>query len=263
MMTFTFLQTSSTAMIALVVCVLTALFYFGGFLMRKRIARKNPESLNREMGSLNSTLLGLLGLFLAFTFSMSSARYDQRRNLVIEEANDIGTAVLRTDLYPDSTRLLLRQTFKEYVEARIQFYEARMDVEKIVFYYLRADSIGKDIWKIVATDAKVNNVVVRSGQMIPAVNAMIDITTTRRSAGESTVPDSIMYFLFALCFGSAFLLGYDNKNKIDWILVTSLALLLSITIYNIIDLDRTRSGYINLDVPSEKMKELRSMFLEP
>jgi hypothetical protein len=89
---------------------------------------------------------------------------------------------------------------------------------------------------------------------------MIDITTTRRAAGEATVPDSIMYFLFILCFCAAFLLGYDNKYKIDWIVVTGFALMLSITVYTIIDLDRPRSGLINMDAPNEKIIELREMF---
>jgi hypothetical protein len=44
--------------------------------------------------------MGMLGLLLAFTFGMSNDRYNKRRDLIIEEANDIGTAILRADLYP-------------------------------------------------------------------------------------------------------------------------------------------------------------------
>ena len=91
---------------------------------------------------------------------------------------------------------------------------------------------------------------------------MIDITTTRRSAGESTIPDSIMYFLFILCLSMSFLLGYDNKTKIDWIVVIGFALMLSATLFTIIDLDRPRSGLITMDVPIQKMVELRDMFMD-
>ena len=55
-----------------------------------------------DLGAINGTLLGLLGLLLAFTFGMASSRYDTRRQLVIEEANDIGTVILRTDFFPDT-----------------------------------------------------------------------------------------------------------------------------------------------------------------
>ena len=98
--------------------------------------------------------------------------------------------------------------------------------------------------------------------LVPALNEMIDITTTRRAAGEATIPDSIMYFLFILCLGSAFLLGYEQAQKIDWIVVIGFATMLSATVFNIIDLDRPRSGLINMDTPNEKIVELLQMFDE-
>jgi len=261
MLKLTFLQSTSTILLAIIVFVLIIFFYLAGHRLKIRLLKKNPDLSKVDLGTINGTLLGLLGLLLAFTFSMSSSRYDTRRDLVIEEANDIGTAILRADLYPDSIRQLLRYNFREYVEARISFYQAGMNIEKTVYHFLKADSIGKVLWSIAVTDAKANNILMRTNQMIPALNAMIDITTTRRSAGESTVPDSIMYFLFGLCFCSAFLLGYDNKNtNIDWILVFGLATMLSITVFNILDLDRPRSGLISMDVPNQKIIELREMF---
>ena len=98
--------------------------------------------------------------------------------------------------------------------------------------------------------------------MIPALNDMIDITVVRRAAGEATIPDSIMYFLFVLCFGSSFLLGYDHKEKVDWVVVTGFAIMLTATVFNIMDLDRPRSGLIDLNLPNQKMVELLDMFEE-
>jgi hypothetical protein len=122
------------------------------------------------------------------------------------------------------------------------------------------DSIGKKIWKITADYEKKDNITTRPSELIPALNDMIDITTTRRAAGESTIPDSIMYFLFALCVCSSFLLGYDNKRKIDWVILIGFSVMLSITVFTIIDLDRPRSGLIDMDGPNEKIIELREMF---
>jgi hypothetical protein len=98
--------------------------------------------------------------------------------------------------------------------------------------------------------------------MTPALNAMIDITTTRRAAGEETIPDSIMYFLFFLCLCTSFLVGYDNKGKSDWIVLSGFSIILSIIILLIVDLDRPRSGFINMDTPNQKIIELREMFNE-
>jgi hypothetical protein len=234
--------------------------YLLGHWLRKKGIKKNPEKSAAELGAINGTLLGLLGLLLAFTFSMASSRFDDRRALVIEEANDISTAILRTEMYPDSVKHLLRGNLKKYVQARVQFYKVGLNVNEIVQYYLEADSLSGKVWSIAANYAKEDDVTTRTSQLMPALNSMIDITTTRRAAGEATIPDSIMYFLFLLCICSAFLLGYDNKNKVDWIVVMGLAIMLSTTVFNIIDLDRPRGGLINMDTPNEKITELLKMF---
>jgi hypothetical protein len=187
-------------------------FYLFGNEIRNRSIKNNPDFLNKELGAINGTLLGLLGLMLAFTFGMASSRYDTRRQVIVEEANDIGTAILRADIYPDSVRQLLRNHFKEYVDYRIAFYEAGTDDQKSAEYYAKADSTGKIIWSVVSSYAKVDNITTRTSELIPALNDMIDITTTRRAASQARIPSSIVYFLVTLCCCSAFLLGYDHKG---------------------------------------------------
>lgn len=247
-------------MLALILCGLLIAFYIIGHRVRRYQVRRNPELGTSDMATINGMLLGLLGLLLAFTFSMSNSRYDTRRNLVIEEANNIGTVILRTDVYPDSVRAILRQSLNEYVEARIAFYQVGMDIKQVYRNYYKADSIGQAIWKSVANYARVDDITTRTSEMIPALNAMIDITTTRRAAGEATIPDSIIYFLFSLCLGSAFLLGYDHKGPMNWVIVLGFAVMLSSVVFTIIDMDRPRSGLINLDVPNQRIVDLRGMF---
>ena len=52
------------------------------------------------MGVIEGAVFALLGLLLAFTFSGAATRFEGRRHLIVEEANDIGTAYLRVDLLP-------------------------------------------------------------------------------------------------------------------------------------------------------------------
>src|SRR6478736_5011772 len=135
MLKFSFLQSAPTLEIAVIIFFLIIIFYLFGYYLRRRAISKNPEKSKADLGALNGTLLGLLALLLAFTFGMSNSRFDTRRQLIIEEANDIGTVVLRTDIYPDSVRQMLRANLKEYVEARIAFGQAGMNQEKLVEYY--------------------------------------------------------------------------------------------------------------------------------
>lgn len=133
-------------------------------------------------------------------------------------------------------------------------------MKKTKRFYISADSISKKIWGTAVSYAKTDYNLAKTSGLIPALNAMIDVATTRRATGEATIPGSIMYFLIALCFCAAFLLGYDNKNHIDPVLTGGFAVMLSITIFCIKDLDSPRSGLITMDSPNEKIVELRDMF---
>jgi len=258
----TVLQSIPSWQIALVLFILVILVYLGGYQMRKRAIRKKSEESPPQLKTINGMVLALLGLLLAFTFSMSNARYDTRRSLLVEESNAIGTTILRTDIYPDSVRNLLRTTLKAYLEERILFYNVGMDYPLMVKHYRNSEALSAKVWHIAATYAKTDNTTTVSSQLIPAINAMIDIATTRRSAGEGTIPESIMYFLFSLCCCTSFLIGYDHSGKLDWIIILGFSFILSATVFYIIDLDRPRSGFVNMDKPHNIMLELRGMFKE-
>src|SRR6185436_2515426 len=108
MLAFSVLQTTTAFTIGIFVFILVTFSYWAGNRLRMRAIRRDPEHVKTDVKTINGMLIGLLGLLLAFTFSMANSRYDDRRKLIIEEANTIGTTVLRTDMYPDSVRTLLR-----------------------------------------------------------------------------------------------------------------------------------------------------------
>ena len=68
--------------------------------LRLRSQAKGAEGSAAGLGAVEGALFGLMGLVLAFTFSGAISRFDDRRKLIVEEANDIGTAYLRVDLLP-------------------------------------------------------------------------------------------------------------------------------------------------------------------
>lgn len=257
---YTFLQTAPAALLASLLFFLLIAGYILGRALRRGMNRRYPALAANSLGTINGMLLGLLGLMLAFTFSMANERFDDRRRLIIEEANSIGTVVLRTQVLPDSMQAALRLSLGRYLEERIAFYEARMDMRRAARHYHSADSISANVWTAVARYARDHDVSVKTSEIVPALNAMIDITTTRRAAGEATLPDSILLFLFALCAGTAMLLGYDDKGPFDAVVVLGFSLMLSATVFTIVDLDRPRSGIINMDGPHQRMVDLRSLF---
>ncbi len=90
----------------------------GQFLGRRSRAEETDADRSRLTG-VEAAIFGLMGLMIAFTFSGASARYEMRRQLIVEEANAIGTAYLRLDLLPAASQPALREKFRRYVETRI------------------------------------------------------------------------------------------------------------------------------------------------
>ena len=256
----TLLQRTSSFAVAIFIFIIVLLFYWLGYRVRKRAIQMDPDHAKIDVKTINGMLIGLLGLLLAFTFSMANSRFDDRRHHIIEESNIIGTTILRTDMYPDSVRNLLRSALSEYVERRIAYYDAGLDAEKVAAEYQAGQVLSAKVWRIATEYSKKDDVTTRTSQLIPSINEMIDITSTRLAAGLGTIPDPIMYFLFAICVCVAFLLGYDHNGKFDWIIVLGLSATLSATVFTIVDLDRPRSGLIDMDEPQKSIVELRQMF---
>lgn len=209
-----------------------------------------------------SGFIALLFFLLAFTFGMSGDRYDTRRKIIVEEANDIGTALLRSDLYPDSTRTLFRNDFKDYIETRISFYKIGANPEGI----LRADSlsqvISSKLWKRACALSKDPANLAATQQMVPALNAMIDASSYRLAGEKAKVPQSILIMLFFISLISAFYNGYSEgrKGRIDWLVQIGFCLLVSLVVLFTLDLDRPRRGFVNLDVPNQSIIELKKNF---
>jgi hypothetical protein len=230
-----------------------------GHYLKQQHHQRDPVAASAGLGPVEGSLLGLLALLLSFTFSISASKNDQRRQLVIEEANDIGTVILRTDLYPDSTRLKLRNLLSMYVDQRIDYYEAANEENKVISSLEKSNESGIQLWKIVSELAQDSNNSLRSQQMIPALNAMIDIATTRDAERKAHVPESIIWLLLTLTLAGSFIIGYGIKGQFNWVMVWAFSLMTAITIFLILDLDRPRRGIINMDEAHSNIIELKQI----
>ncbi|MGZ8538854.1 MAG: bestrophin-like domain [Flavisolibacter sp.] len=232
-----------------------------GYRYKKNQIKRNPGQIDEKMGSIEGSMLGVMSLLLGFSFSLAVSKYEARRHLVVAEANDISTAILRCDMYPDSIRIPLRADFKEYVESRISYYDAGYEEDKILHELEKAEVISGRIWKRVALYSNDLEHRVRSQQMIPNLNDMIDIVTTRDALRISKVPPLVLWTLLILVLSAAFLLGTDYKgNKRNIMLLFGYAFVMTLTLNLINELNHPRQGLINLDGVEKKVEDLRKLF---
>ena len=244
---------------------LSILLFFGMLVMVPlgRIAGKLWRQEEGEpkggVGSLLSALYGLSAFILAFTFGMSASRYSNVRDIIVDEANDIGTALLRSDLYSDSVRDAFHADFKKYIDARIAFYNNATDTILFKKAINDADEAATALWSRVAQQSKQPNMLIPSNNMIPALNNMFDIATTVKITLYARVPDLIVYMLFILALVTSFIGGFTSsgiRHK-DWIIIVIFAVLSSMVVYVTLDLSRPMRGIIKSNIGLQAIIGLR------
>lgn len=115
---------------------------------------KVSEDAKSGLGVIEGAMFALLGLLVAFTFSGAATRFEGRRHMIVEEANDIGTAYLRLDLLPADAQPELRELFRRYVDSRMEVYRNYKDSEKLSRDMAKSQELQNEIWQKSVAAAK-------------------------------------------------------------------------------------------------------------
>ena len=239
-------------------CGMLLLFEVG---RRMGIARRShlPDGVDPGSGPVEAAVFGLFGLMLAFTFSGAASRFEDRRHLITEEANAIGTAYLRLDLLPADAQSALRPLFARYLKVRTEIYQNAEDVETTNARSAEANSLQLQIWSMAVTASQRHDGSPDAGKLLlPALNEMIDITTTRAVATQNHPPRIIFFLLFALCLVSALLAGQSTVVR-SWFHKILYSGTMSSIFFVIIDLEYPRFGLIRIDEADRVLQELGNL----
>ena len=224
----------------------------------RRHQGKDEERARAGLGAVEGAVFALMGLLVAFTFSGAASRFDARRQLIVEEANAIGTAWLRLDLLPPAAQPELRDLFRRYLDLRLAVYQKLPDLAAALAELDKANAMQGVIWsRAVAACQQSPSPVV--AQLIPALNQMFDIAATRTAAARMHPPSIIFILLGVLALMSSLLAGYamaGGKTR-SWIHLIGFALIMATTVYVILDLEFPRLGIIRIDAFDQILVELR------
>lgn len=229
-----------------------------GFRAARR-AHQNPDEVSEGVGAIEAAVFALLGLLLGFSFAGGTDRLEARRALIVQEANSIGTAYLRLDLLQPADQGPLRELFRQYLDARIGAYSKLPDAGAADREFTRATEIQKEIWTrgVRASEAAPNTVAERL--VLPALNDMIDVTTSRTIALFTSLPTLIFGLVIGVSLLSGVLAGWAmaKRKQRSWIHMVLYAATVAVTVYTVADLDSPRSGLIRLDRADQALLELR------
>jgi hypothetical protein len=218
-----------------------------------------------DSGTLAVSFLGLLGLLLAFTFSMAGARYDEHRDLFVSEANAISTVAMRADMYLEPDRSALRRDLRGYLEARIHDAQVRFDDPRQVTAERARRQCEERLWRRVAAAAREPGNLVASQQMVPALGLMFDFATQRRYLELTHVPVEILLLLFVACVLGAFYAAYFacRASHFDWSATFGFSLLCAAVVYVVLDLERPQRGLIDMRINEHALIEVWPLLRGP
>ena len=219
-----------------------------GILVGAWRAQRESDRAYSQLTTQQGAMLGLLALMLGFSFSMATARWDLRKHAAIDEANAIGTAYLRTALLPEPQRGEIRTLFVAYVDARLSRDATSPDSAERARAGAESQRLQRRIWDLAVVAAFADPRPTTSGLFVEALNTMIDAQGTRVALGEDRVPGVILWLLIVVAVGSLALTGYASGIVLQprhgaGLLV---ALLVSLVILLVVDLDRPSRGAIRV-----------------
>lgn len=236
-------------------CVQTGL----GVGRRRRARRHGDPDVDAGLPVIDGAVFALLGLLIAFTFTGAAVRFDTRRELIVEHVNAIGTAWLRLDLLEKGTDRELRELFREFVSSQLILTQDVEDPALTAQRIERISAIEHRIWALAVHAAKTQLSQPLAQVLLPAINTMIDITTSRLLAARRHPPAAIFVLLGVVAVLSALLAGFSmSKAKSEsWIHVVGFSLILALSVYLILDLEFPRLGLIRVDRYDQAFIELK------
>lgn len=236
--------------------------FFGVLIMLELGRRLGSRQGPKEAGisSIEASMLALMGLLIAFTFSGAMSRFDARRELVVKETNDIGTAWLRLDVLPEAAQPALRERFRAYIDSRLAIYHDLSDAAETREAFAASEEIQREIWRLAVAAVREPEGQKAMVVVLPALNDMIDITTRRTAALIFHPPAVVYWMLCAVILIAALLSGYNLLATWDtnYLHRMVFALIASITVYVILDVEYGRHGLIRLDAADQMLVDLRA-----
>lgn len=216
----------------------------------ERTARRYRES---PAGPVEAAVLALLGLLLGFQFAGSSNRLDARRQLVLREANSIGTAYLRLDLLPAEDQAALRPLLRDYATLRVRMVQAP-DTAAALAVDAESRALQSVIWsRAVAACQKSPSPAVTS-LVLASLNDMIDVTADRMVAAHTHTPVLVVALLLTVAALSAFLVGYSTHGPArPWLVRGLFTVVVACTLYVTFDMEFPRTGLIQVGAADDAM----------
>lgn len=228
----------------------------GTTLRRRGVGHHEP------VGVVQATLLGFLGLLLAFGLTMAVGRYDARRASVVEEANDIGTTYLRAQVLAEPERSASMELLVQYTDAAIGMADEVPDDSRFESDLATIDALQSELWSNAASAVHAEPMGTAPKLYMESLNSMIDSHTVRVASLRNRVPTTVQMLQVvgsAVAIGVlALYLALLGRGALTSMVAAGVVILI---LFICFDLDRPQRGLIT--VPFAPLTEVRELMDSP
>ena len=224
-----------------------------GYRLARYRQERSLEEKESSVGGMVGATLGLLAFMLAFTFGLAGARFEDRRQVLLSEANAIGTTYLRAAMLPEPLRTEARNLLREYTDVRLEGVQSGKFDQAVA----KSEALHERLWSVAVTATETDRSAVM-GLFVQSLNEVIDLHAKRLMAAvRSRVPSIIWIVLYLLAFIAMLMMGYHTRltGSRRSLAVVLLVLGFSSVLYLIADLDRPGQGMLR--VSQQAMIDLR------
>ena len=215
--------------------------------------RSDKPGEGKMTGAVVGGMLGLMAFMLAFTIGIVINQQGERKAMVVEEANAIGTAWLRAGFLEEPDLSAVRPLLVEYTEIRIAAADDPSELDTVV---TRSEEIHNEMWAIMEDNVSRGNESAIMGLTVDSVNEVIDVHSERLFVYNLRLPRVLGILLLLATVLSFMLVGVASSadRKRDTAAMIIFALVFVAVLIVIIDLDRPQEGLLR--VPQTAMTDL-------
>jgi hypothetical protein len=209
--------------------------------------RTLSEAQRSGISTVTASMFALLAFTLGLTISFAQSRFEARRDLVVQEANAIGTAWLRARLVGGSEGTAIAAVIEHYANIRLS-YTAGDHEEQVPSLLAETGNLQTEMWNK-ATELAKRAPTPISASLIAALNEMFDASLAQRFAFTTRVPPSLEWTLLAGSILAVGAMGYQlGATGSRQAILSGLSLLMwAGALVLILDFDRARQGSIRVD----------------
>ncbi len=220
-----------------------------GVALGRRAGWKGSEGPNATFMSVMGAVLGLVSLVMGFSYSMAGSRFDQRKQLLVQEVNALGTSYLQANLLDDPARSKMRDLLRDLVDARVARWDDWLDSARSRQAAAQSERFQEELWELVAAEARRDPQSLNTAHVVHSVSDVIDAIAARTAILRNRLPETILWMLLVAAVISAALIGYacGKSHERNLIATTAFAAILAVVTFALFDLERPRRGLIRAD----------------